>query len=79
MKLVSLIARLALVGVASFLLGFTFDVQALSLFAGAIGALFLLVVVGDYAPTLSNPMPDASNVMAFPSQRGSASPQKLAA
>lgn len=79
MKLISFIARLALVGVSAFLLGFTFDVQALALFAFAIGALFLLVVAGDYAPLLSDPVPSADNLMAFPPQRGSASAQKLAA
>lgn len=79
MKLISLFTRLALVGVTAFVLGFAFDVQALGLFAFAIATLFLLVVAGDYAPLLRNPVAATTNVVAFSSERGSAAPHKLAA
>ena len=53
MKLVALFSRLALTGLAAFLLGVALDTQPLALFALAVGTLVLLVVAGDYAPRTS--------------------------
>jgi hypothetical protein len=50
MKLISLLARLALAGLAAFVLGVAFDAHALALFAFTTSALVLLVAAGDYAP-----------------------------
>lgn len=79
MKLVSLTARLALVGVAASLLGAALDVQALGLLAAALAALFLLVVVGDYAPLRRQAVVNHDNVVTFPSPRELAESHRRAA
>ena len=80
MKLVSIFSRLALTGVAAFVLGLTFDVQPLALFSFAVGALTLLVVAGDYAPRHRSRARNRDNVLAFtPAAARSAAPAKLAA
>ena len=80
MKLVSFFARLALTGVAAFVLALAFDVQPLALFSFAIGALVLLVVADDYAPRHRNRVMNRSNVIAFtPAPVHGAAPAKLVA
>lgn len=65
MKLVSLFSRLALTGLAAFLLGVVLDTQPLALFAFATSALVLLVAAGDYAPRSAQPRSRAANLLPF--------------
>jgi len=67
MKLVSIVSRLAALGVATFILGLAFDTQALAFFAAAVAALVLLIVVGDYAPraTLTVAKPHRGTMLPF--------------
>jgi hypothetical protein len=51
MKFLSLLSLIALVSSAAFLLGLTFDVQALPLFGVTTVALLLLIAGKDYAST----------------------------
>lgn len=65
MKLVALFSRLALAGVAAFLLGVALDTQPLALFALAVGTLVLLVVAGDYAPRAALPRSRPADIVPF--------------
>ncbi|MSU23598.1 MAG: hypothetical protein EXS32_07215 [Opitutus sp.] len=65
-KLVSLLSRFAALGLAAFVLGVTFDAQALALFALAAGALVLLIAAGDYAPRPRAWQPHRASIVNFP-------------
>ncbi len=79
MKLVPLFASLALTGIAAFLLGLAFNVQALASFAFATSALFLLIVAGDYAPQRRYRRARIANVVPFAPQPARPVANKLAA
>jgi hypothetical protein len=80
MKLVALFSRLALTGLAAFILGVALDTQPLALFAAAIGTLVLLVVAGDYAPRASlRPFRPTDIVPFAPTPAPIETPEKLAA
>jgi hypothetical protein len=81
MKLISLFSRLALIGVAVFVLGVALNVQPLALFSFAIGALVLLVAAGDYTPRARVWQPRRGQVIDFtpPAPARVAAPAKLAA
>lgn len=80
MKLISFFSRLALTSVAAFVLGVAFEVAPLALFSFAVGALVLLVVVGDYAPRNHDWAASRGRVFAFaPTPARVAAPEKIAA
>ena len=80
MKLISLTSRLALTGLAAFLLGVVINVAPLGLFSVAAGALVLLVVVGDYAPRNHDWAASRGRVLAFaPAPARTAASEKIAA
>jgi len=80
MKLVALFSRLALTGLAAFLLGLALDTQPLALFAFAVSALVLLVVAGDYAPRTAVPRSRPGDIVPFaPIPALHEAPAKLAA
>ena len=80
MKLVSVLSRLALTGLAAFLLGLVLDTQPLALFAVATSALVLLVAAGDYAPRTTRPRSRLADLVPFaPAAARSETTTKLAA
>ena len=80
LKLIALFSRLALVGLAGFVLSLTLEVQPLALFSFAVGALVLLIAAGDYAPRSQLRRSRIAGVIDFASDPlRSTSPEKLAA
>jgi hypothetical protein len=65
MKLIALCSRLALTGLAAFILGAVLDTQPLALFAFAIATLVLLIVAGDYAPRTSLSHQPGADIVPF--------------
>jgi hypothetical protein len=81
MKLVSFFSRLAALAFATFVVGLVLNTQALALFAFAVSAFIVLIVVGDYAPRTSRGRRHVGAVVAFSATPAAVatSPAKLAA
>lgn len=68
MKLIALFSRVALTGLAAFLLGVVLDTQPLALFGVAASTLLLLIVVTDYAPDLALTRSRPADIVPFAPQ-----------
>jgi hypothetical protein len=80
MKLVSLLSRLALTGIAALILGIAFDTQPLALLATAVSTLVLLVAAGDYAPRTALPRSHPADLVPFaPMPMSNETPEQIAA
>jgi hypothetical protein len=79
MKLIALCSRLALAGLAAFILGAALDTQPLALFAFATATLVLLVAAGDYAPRVSLRSKSRATIVPFAPTSAAAETAKLAA
>jgi hypothetical protein len=69
MKLVSSLTRVALGSVAALTLAVVLDLQPLTLFCVAAGALFALIVANDYAPVTRNRVAVAATAIDFKGRR----------
>jgi hypothetical protein len=79
MKLISLLAAAALLGLGVSVLDFTFSAASLGLFGLTASVLFLLGVARDYSPRRPYWQPTPSPLLYFPTRRPNAALQRAAA